>query len=1135
MELIEGDIRRVRDLLGSGANVMVAGKPSSGKTTLLADLLVEDPQMLVLAGNSRAARAIQDKALDFCHRHGKARIIGTARSFGGEVFARFNQWRTSQGLPEIRLATDAEILAKITDVLQGIKVEPELEDALETRGFRREIVDSIFRVRAWEACGQAIPETVHPLVNRLAAALNADLETSRVQARESAWPLDTASLFTEYLRSLQEGATVPTIVGVDDLQNCDGFMIEVLLAWASRGTQLVTCTLPETRVNTFRGASPILVRHLSDTLRDLPGKNVDELCLNGEYVPESLRRLWQTAVERLGVNGLSARLWAPREGEVETGADKASSEGDERNQAITLVEQSTDSAQYREIGAILQEAHIFGQTPLNYSEMAVLTRTASEARQIAQVLENMEIPVVVPGVTTQLNEGRITGPLLKMMAVVCTDSSMPRVQDLDLIEILGSPMVGWNAWRMREADRLLQKYVPRPSPQDQEVAGDTVTPVSSKNPDTATTAQSDDTAAGILYHVRQFIAAVMTDADFWGHKVEDMVEDEPSFSILQRIGTALSASFRTWVKDPGSTQVVLWKLWDGLECGESLRAKALTPGLEGTVRTTLQTDLDLVVDLFKAADWFEARNPGKTAADFAAGMLEQSLPTGTVAPHHLVKDAVTVTPAASTVSQHWPLVVAAGLSDGNWPQMRWPGSVLGATMFELESEAQTENSSKAGYLWNWRNEYQHFFTAITRASRQLVLATTAEDGVGRSSFLSALLKDSDIQSVGHCQLPTNLRDSVAYLRASTTGETVRWGTGNIEPEQAATLLAKLGREGCSPALPKNWIGTLEASGPQEPESEVHIFASGLEGALQNPLDYVLGWFGYSNEEDDPYAPNQVGNIVHKVAQTVGCRHWLRGEQSCDQLEYEEILAELREETRLILAKLQDDTWVENNFKLRVEACLEPLAFFLQGNQYPSLFEASYSAKIKSSSGNGAITYNARIDRVMFTPSGVLLVDYKTGNPAKYTAKNVAANLQLALYQAAYNASEEGQNNPCIAAKIVALQIPIDEDHPSGSSNTAKDRNPKVLLQHGLEPGTNLVTLPQPFSGTHRQLLTNPLAWLRGDPPGKGDPEQMPLGDYFHDRVDLAVAAFRGPNVAQIRQLGSWGNQKPNLPVEVRQK
>ncbi|WP_298635519.1 PD-(D/E)XK nuclease family protein [uncultured Mobiluncus sp.] len=1136
MEIFDDLSRRVRHSLNDGESVLVAGVPASGKTTLLAQLLVDNPRMLVLSPDAGTARRLSERALEIRAQSEDPHCpMGASKGFVAEIFARFNQWRREGGLPEVRLATDAEVMVQIQDFLAEMPLEEELRSALETQGFRRDLVDGIFRVRAFAggASSDPAPPAVHPLVTQLIQAMQTDREAQRLQARQSAWPLDTASLFEEYLLAVKAGAPVPELVGVDDLQNFNGLMIDILSLWATHGTALVACTLPETCVNTYRGASPHLSEKLWQQLGKIPGKTVTEILLSREHVPAPLRSLWRTAVNRLGVHGISARLWTPAGESSPDSAQTESTAAPDCPDHVILVEKPTDTAQYREIGTLLQDAHIFSDHPLPYSQMAVLTRSSREARQVAEVLENMDIPVVVPGAVGQLNEGRLTRCLLQMMQAVCVEHpDQVELSDLDLAGLLSSALVGWDVWRMRRMDSYLHDLTLLPPGEVDD--GEQQSPSAMESGSVADDEQSESDTVGILPYIRQFLRTVISGQDFSGRTLAEITSEFPDANQLANLAGALRSGWQQWKTDSGSVQLLLWKLWDGLGRAELLQARALQPGLVPMVRSTLQLDLDLVMDLFKTADWFEARNPGQTAADFAQGMLARDLPTGTVAPHHLVHDAVTVMPAAAAVSQHWPLVAVAGLTDGSWPAMRWPGSILGASMFELENHDDPANSSSAGYLWNWQNEYRHFFTALTRCTQRLILGTTAQDGVGRSTFLTPLVQTLQLEPKQHRPLPTNLRDFVAYLRAACLGGETSWGTPTIDAPTAAGLLAKLAVGDCPAAHPDNWLGALPVSGTNLESTEVHIYASGLERALENPLDYVLSWSGYSNDDDDPYAPNKVGNIVHEAAEILGRRYWWKDHGPRDDLEYDQVLTELRNEVRNLLGPLSEDTWVEWNFRRRIETCLVPLATFLVNHQYPSLFEVRYPARLPASSGKGALVYNARIDRVMFFEGRTILIDYKTGSLTNFSASSVAGNLQLALYQAAYNASALGLQQPCDLAEIVGLLVPPDSDAPLNSQGIEEPRDPKIWVQKALASGTETITLPNPFSAEQRQILLDPLAWLHGEAPGAPDPETMLLKDYLQDRVDLAVAAFSGPNLAQIESLGAWGAGN-NLGVEVRQR
>ncbi|MST49385.1 PD-(D/E)XK nuclease family protein [Mobiluncus porci] len=1130
--------------LESGASVLVAGRPASGKTTLLAALLVNNPETLVLCGNGKAAQALNNQALKMrSWGDGEGGSLGICKSFSSEIFARLNAWRESQKLPPARLATDAELFAEVKEFLSHLEVGEDLRPALETQGFLKDLLDGLFRVRSLGT--NAGLKKVHPLVRQLIEMMRKDRLEKRRQAREEAWPLDTASLFEEYLRALEDGAPVPVFVGLDDWQNANGLMTEIVLAWARLGTQVVAMTSPQTSVNTYRGGTEKAWEELKRGLETIPGREVTEILLTQMFAPKGLRRLWKTVISRMGVHGIGTRLWAP----VEEDKELEVPPGEELDigSEVILVQETSDSDQFREIARILQEKHIFSETEVPYENMAVLTRTMSDAKTIVEVLGMMGIPASIPGSTEQLNEGRMTYWLLTMMQAVCSD--LPLAQSagkLDLLDLLRSALIGFDTWKIRNLESKLGDFALLSISEGvtggktEEAKGNSTTNLEKDS------AEEEFSASEMLGFTRAFWRVTLSGSQFFGRTPEEIVGLFPDAEIVVRIAGALRNAREEWKREPESVQVILWKIWNGIGRGEDLRDLALSSTLDWQVRKLIQLDLDLVMDLVKAADWFEARNPGRNAGDFARSMLERDLPTGTVAPHHLSPGAVTVTTSSSAVSKHWDIVAVAGLTEGNWPSLRWPGSLLGTTMFELESSEETERengkSGQIGFQWGWQNEFKNFFAAITRTSGTLILATSEGNGVSPSPFLLPLVRALHLKASGEkiSRLPSNLRDFTAHLRAltmkgempHTPHQEVKAGVeGNETPigddaVEAASLLATLGARGYAPAQPKNWLGVL--SSPLGSKArEVRVRASSFERALRNPLDYILGWSGFADEEEDNLAANNAGTIVHEAARIVGERYWLDGSEIRDDLTVEEILDELEKEVAKMLPV--PDTASGDNFRRKVMVCLPPLANFLVENQYPSLFEYSCFGRIPNRENTGAITYAASIDRVIFRPEGTLIVDYKTGTPLQFTVMNVAANLQLMLYQKAFNDSKEGKKRPCRGAAIVTLK------HPPKSPFTEpilRELSYGMLLQPG--DWETEIELPDPFTAQHRQLLEDPEAWLAGDKAGEGDPEWMTMGAYLQDRVDLAVKAFGGPQLARLQFPDQWASTDTlNLEVQGR--
>lgn len=1100
------------EALDRGNSVLLTGRPASGKSTFLACQTLGRPEAAVLCGSGKQATRLSARAMELRTLHANAEAVGSCRSFTSEVFSRLNSWRQSQHLPPVRLATDAEVYTQFKEFTENLEIPPDLREAVGTRTFIKDLVDGVFRVRVLGAKSLAGLKTVHPLVKDIIEVMRREREQNRSRARSQAWPLDTASLMEEYLDALNQDAPVPQFIAVDDWQNANGLMNEILLGWASRGTQVLAACSPETAVNDYRGGDTYVWEDLRTSLHGIVGREVTEVLLREQFVSPGLRIFWRQIVSRMGVNAAGVRLWAP------DSTDDDAPLAPDPLRVVKLVEGKSDTEQYRAVASLLQASHISEEAPIPYEDMAVVARTLSVAQEAAGVFKSMGIPVAVPESTAQLNEGRITSWLLKLMQVACSDVPLFEAStDLDFFSLLTSALIGWDVWKARELDIQLHD----------------LSLLQTSGSDLGNREDRDDpeneigATAGVLGYVKLFWKSLLEGKDYAGLKLDEIEEQAPQASVLRRVAQALQDARQTWEQDPAAVQLILWRLWNGIGRGEELRRYALCADLDAQVRELIHVDLDLVMDLAKAADWFEARNPGMTAANFAENMLRRNLPTGTVAPHHVSKGAVTFTTPSSAVSRHWKIVAVVGLTSENWPSGKWPGNVLKTSMFDLFSHQEESGTVQAaGFQWSWQNEMRNVFAALTRGQESLILGTTRGGGVDVSPFLAPAL---DSLSLHPCEtskgLPSNLRDYTAYLRKLAMNPS---GTSIPEEESATAvgILAGLSARGYAPAMPKNWLGTLS---PTESEKVdlVHVRASQLEKALENPLDTVLGWNGFSDEEADPLAERMVGNLVHEAAWRVGEAHWNLNQHVETDLSEEQILQELQAVVSSRLPELSETVW-EKNFNQKVNVCLGPLANFLAENQYPSLFEYTCQGRIPSSNGKGAITYSARIDRVIFRQDGVQLLDYKTGEPKQFSQSRVESNLQLMLYRKAFERSEAGRGKPCRGASIVALKVPPKD--PLAEDVPLQDLQPGVVNQPG--DWNTVITLPNPFSAEHRQLLKNPQAWLRGEEPGESDDEQMKMSDFLQDRVDLAVSAFGGPELARLVSSSKWGEGK-YLHLEVQ--
>ena len=145
----------------------------------------------------------------------------------------------------------------------------------------------------------------------------------------------------------------------------------------------------------------------------------------------------------------------------------------------------------------------------------------------------------------------------------------------------------------------------------------------------------------------------------------------PAQAVAGLLATARAAATR-----PAATaEDVLWEVWRATGLAERWAAASARGGRRGA---TADRDLDAVLVLFDAAARFTDRLPGARIEVFLDHLLDQQLPTDTLAPTADRGDAVRMLTAHAAKGLEWDVVVVAGVQEGAWPDLRLRGSVLGS-------------------------------------------------------------------------------------------------------------------------------------------------------------------------------------------------------------------------------------------------------------------------------------------------------------------------------------------------------------------------------------------------------------------------------------------------------------------------
>ena len=116
-------------------------------------------------------------------------------------------------------------------------------------------------------------------------------------------------------------------------------------------------------------------------------------------------------------------------------------------------------------------------------------------------------------------------------------------------------------------------------------------------------------------------------------------------------------------------------MWRASGLAERWAAASARGGRRGA---TADRDLDAVLVLFDAAARFTDRLPGARIESFLDHLLDQQLPSDTLAAVADRGEAVRILTAHAAKGLEWDLVVIAGVQEGVWPDLRLRGSVLGS-------------------------------------------------------------------------------------------------------------------------------------------------------------------------------------------------------------------------------------------------------------------------------------------------------------------------------------------------------------------------------------------------------------------------------------------------------------------------
>ncbi|HEX4724050.1 MAG TPA: ATP-dependent DNA helicase [Pseudonocardiaceae bacterium] len=941
-----------------GGLLRVLGGPGTGKTALAVELAVDrilrrhaDPEnVLVLTANRRAAAtvraAISARLAGSGLRVARGPLVRTVHSY---AFGVLRLQAALNGTPPPRLLAAADQDVMIRDLLAGDVKEfagrswPErMRPALALPGFAAELRDLLLR---------AAERGVGP--EELAELGRAHHRPEWVAAGRFGTQYEEVTLLRGAVGASSAGGTAPALDAAE-------LVTSALVAFdtddvlrdreQSRVRHLVVDDAQHLDPQQFQ-----LIVRIGQTANECalfgdPDQAVfafrgAEAALLADLDPSGDRTIVLHTDHRMApairaaVRRLTDRMPAAGPRRDLHGPPDADPDADTGRVDVRLFASAAQEAGW--VADQLRRAHLLDGVP--WADMAVLVRSAVRSLPVLRrALLAAGVPLVVPAEALPLAQHPVIRPFLELVAVAAAD--VPLDEETAAM-LLAGPLGGADALSMRRLRRGLRRL---------------------------------ELAAGGGRSSSALLVEVIESADA-------LAALEPGAADpVRRIAELLALARKT--VDDGIEQV-LWQLWSASGLQRRLVNQSARRGPGGA---HADRDLDAVVELFETAARYTDRLPGASVRGFFDYLAAQQIVGDTLAPSAPQGEAVALLTAHSSVGREWTVVAIPGVQEGQWPDLRLRGTVLGVEKLvdTLAGFPDDDNLSSVAPIL--AEERRLFRLAASRARKTLLVSAVRGEDEQPSRFLDEL--DGTVADPNAVARPVRPPER-GLLMADLVGELRRvvcaTDTDPARARRAARQLARLAEAGVPGADPDSWYG-LPAVSTEEPlwttEDEVRVSPSTVEVLTRCPLRWFVERHGGSDMVE---LPAVTGNLVHALAQAAS-----EG-ASAD---------ELRKALDTAWAEVDAGApWFSRRERLRVQRMLESFLRWLVSSR-SELTEVAVERQLdvrpERKPGGPWLRMRGRVDRLEVDAEGrPVIVDIKTGKTPP-TKAEALGHPQLAVYQLA---------------------------------------------------------------------------------------------------------------------------------------
>ena len=603
---------------------------------------------------------------------------------------------------------------------------------------------------------------------------------------------------------------------------------------------------------------------------------------------------------------------------------------------VALLSSVSDEANY--IAHQFRSAHLLKGVP--YSQMAVVLRSpGAQVSALVRAFASSSIPVEIDAAALSLADNPAIKPIITIAQIALDELKLIPSNWEQIEELLKSEFAGADAISIRQMRIALTKE------------------------------QKNEVIKSSTELILDALTAPTTDLPW------------EQLTSLKRINDLIKEAKKVLSKSQDISDL-LWSIYSNAKNyeGELIsnywRSQALSGGGRGVIA---DQKLDALITLFEVARRFSERMPGSKPSLFIDQLLGEKILADSITTSAQRDEVVKVMTVHSAKGLQWRYVALAGVQEGNWPNLKQRGSLLGSERLVeifrhgISNPAQLEAISASGLA---EDERRLLNVALSRASEKMFITAVLQEDNQPSSYFDKFAGEQT-------QITQTQRGITQPALVATLRSIANKSSNKEELDFAIKALKTLEVNGVSAANPKNWVGAINLS-TQLPvvtnEEVLRISPSSLESFTECSLKWLLE---QSGGKDADSTAQVLGTAIHVITAQLKEQPDL----TLDQLE-----AKLKGAWSLID---MNKGWIKD-YEYRRAA--EMLGKFFKWNLENKNTLVGVEERFEFTLGSAIVS--GSIDRIELTAENkYYIVDLKTGATA-ISHENAKENKQLQSYQLA---------------------------------------------------------------------------------------------------------------------------------------